>query len=136
MQQFKNASGKALTINDLTAVVFTIHGNHQGFEPKQINITNLIFNNETPMAQAETSARLMAYPNPVFETVRLAFDMPVSGLAMVELISVKGEVIMNRQENLQKGLNSVPLEMASLASGLYMARVRFAGGVLTTKLIR
>jgi hypothetical protein len=136
MQQFKNASGNVLTINDLTAIVFTIRGNGEGFESKQINIENVVFNNETPMAQPTTTARLIAYPNPVSETAYLAFEMPESGLAMVELVTVKGELITSTQQNLQQGLNSVPLEMASLASGLYMARVRFAGGVLTTKLIR
>jgi Domain of unknown function (DUF4114) len=136
MQQFKNASGKLLTINDLTAIVFTIRGNSEGFESKQINIEKVVFNNETPMIQAATTARLMAYPNPVSETVHLAFEMPESGFAILELLTVKGEILISSQQNLQQGLNSVPFEMASLASGLYMARVRFAGGVLTAKIVR
>jgi hypothetical protein len=136
MQQFKNANGKALIINDLTAIVFTIRGHGEGFESKQINIENVLFNNETPMTQPTTAARLTAYPNPVSEMVHLAFEMPESGSAILELLTVKGELIASRQQNLQQGLNSVPLEMASLASGLYMARVRFAGGVLTTKIVR
>jgi hypothetical protein len=135
-QQFKNSSGKALTINDLTAIVFTTRGNGEGFDSKQINIENVAFNNETPATQAVTAARLTAYPNPVSETVQLAFEMPENGWAMLELVSVKGEIIKSMQENLQKGLNSVPLEMASLASGVYLARVRFSGGVLTTKIVK
>jgi hypothetical protein len=136
LQQFKNLSNKPLEINDLTAIVFTIRGDGEGFESKQININNVVFNNETLPTFVSTAARLIAYPNPASEVAHLAFEMPESGVAMLELLSVKGGILMSRQENLQKGLNSVPFEMATLASGLYLARVRFAGGVLTTKIVR
>jgi Domain of unknown function (DUF4114)/Secretion system C-terminal sorting domain len=135
IQQFISSNGNSLITNDLTSIVFSIRGNNQGFEPKQININNVVFNNSTGALRATTAATLMAYPNPVEKTVHLAFEMPESGLAMLELLSVKGQVLASVQENLQKGLNSVPFEVETLSSGVYMARVRFAGGVLMAKIV-
>jgi hypothetical protein len=64
-------------------------------------------------------------PNPVSERSAVMFTLPVSGQVHAELVNTSGKTVMNILDGFYKaGTYSVPLNRNSVASGLYMLRLR------------
>ena len=54
----------------------------------------------------------------------------------LQLLDAQGRVVLNRPLNLAKGLNTLPLDVTKLSSGIYYVSVVAGDGVLTGAVVR
>ncbi len=97
--------------------------------------------NAAPGDVASAPLSLEAYPNPFNPLTRLSFDLPRAGSVTVRVHDLGGRVVCTlfdgervagRHEVVWQGRDDAG---QSLASGVYLAQVRTAGGVSSTKLV-
>jgi hypothetical protein len=87
---------------------------------------------EEPRAEIPVSASVLAaYPNPFNPTTRIPLELSRAGTVSVAVYDVLGrlaqEVVVTVS---QPGLHTVQLDGSRLATGAYLAQVRFSGEVL------
>lgn len=63
------------------------------------------------------------FPDPVEDLMNVAFDMPSSGTAYLQVLDASGRVIRDRDIDLGEGANTVSLNLASLNAGTYELRL-------------
>lgn len=76
-------------------------------------------------------------PNPVVETMAVAFALPEAGPATLELFDVHGRrVAVRREMDLSAGAHLVPMESrGKLPSGVYVVRLTFGGRSLQARAV-
>jgi hypothetical protein len=69
------------------------------------------------------------FPNPFNSGTQIRFSIPVESRVTLEVFNVLGEIVMRLGEiDLPAGYHTFPVEMAGLASGTYVYRLRAEGG--------
>lgn len=69
------------------------------------------------------------YPNPFNPSTLIAFQLPVADHIVLEVLNVLGEKVATLLDDLRpEGLQEVRFEASSLPSGVYIYRLRTAGG--------
>ncbi len=75
------------------------------------------------------------YPNPFNPSTNIEFSVPNSGLVVLEIYDINGRKIQELvNETLSAGSYTATFDASSLASGLYLYRLRTAANVLTRKM--
>ncbi|KXK52860.1 MAG: TonB-dependent receptor [Chlorobi bacterium OLB7] len=85
---------------------------------------------ETEMAN---TARLAVVPNPVTGNARLSF-VANGTAANLTVLSLDGRVVMEQTISTVAGANSTAIDLAGVASGMYVVTLRTSNGVSATKL--
>jgi hypothetical protein len=75
-------------------------------------------------------------PNPADGLTRIMFNSPDVRTMELQLISLTGQILAREQLHATNGLNSVELDLSSLAPGVYFYRLDNGNTSLTRKLIR
>jgi hypothetical protein len=76
------------------------------------------------------------YPNPANETTALEIHPVESGNFEINLVNSSGQVIDIIQSRITAGENILKLDLSSLPSGLYYARISYKGDEIVKKIIK
>ena len=78
-----------------------------------------------------------AYPNPANDAVSILVSLKSSQDVTVEIADVLGKVVATYDyKNVTAGTSKVQLDVANLASGMYVANVRTGAGMVSRKFIK
>ncbi len=77
------------------------------------------------------------YPNPAVSNASITLFSKYAGSGMVQLVTVKGNVVKQFPADILAGVNNLPLNTAGLATGMYIVRVvRKQHPVLQTNMMK
>jgi hypothetical protein len=94
-------------------------------QPKPTSISAIINANED----------VVLFPNPTNELVNLRINASSSFIANISLLNVLGQTVYTKQVSLNDGGNSIQLDVAELASGVYSFIIDSTSGSITKKLM-
>lgn len=63
------------------------------------------------------------FPDPVDDLMNIAFEMPASGTAYLQVLDASGRVVRDKDVDLDRGANTVSMNLASLLTGTYELRL-------------
>ncbi|PRY40123.1 putative secreted protein (Por secretion system target) [Spirosoma oryzae] len=87
-------------------------------------------------AVAEASrATVLVYPVPAQETVWIRYDAPTAGTATVQLVSLAGQAVLQTEQAVTAGENTIRLNVRSLNRGSYVLMLTQGNQRQTQKLI-
>ncbi len=99
-----------------------------------------IFSNQqvTNIASVNSNEmKLMAYPNPFENKLKIDVNTTLSSNATITLIDVQGKQIVQQNEQLQVGKNTIMLnQLNSLTAGLYLLQINQNGKISSIKLMK
>ena len=73
---------------------------------------------------SEIEDNLIVYPNPsTGERVGFHFTAPVSGEAHIQIMTLSGEIVIEKRKNLLGGEDEFALSLSGKASGIYICRL-------------
>lgn len=79
---------------------------------------------------------VQAYPNPVNSgTIKLSVNTTQNEQVQIRLYSLSGQLLLQQTNLLQKGVNSLEFNAASLAKGMYTLEIRSGKQAITQKVI-
>ncbi|MET4107412.1 hypothetical protein ABIB60_002779 [Hymenobacter sp. UYP22] len=81
------------------------------------------------------AARATLAPNPNQGTVIVRVELPQAAPAVLELLDVRGAVVLRRQLPAAQ-VQETPLDLTALPQGVYVCRITSPGSVLTHRLVR
>jgi hypothetical protein len=87
--------------------------------------------NVAGLAEQNIFANLSIYPNPTNENFTLNLQSKEAKTISCELISVTGEVLYSKNEDIKEGANTITLPSIGIAKGNYLVRIT-SGGVYST----
>lgn len=79
--------------------------------------------NTVVVMMADGGGKMLAYPNPVEDLLRVAFSATVSGTARMQVLDAMGRVVQDRTMELLQGGIALEVDARLLASGTYMVRL-------------
>jgi hypothetical protein len=132
---FTNGTSETLKANDITHVVFTLNNKTKQVKTLEIALENVVFDNNNNRTTTFSSETLTAYPNPATAQTTVAFTMPERGFAYVALSNMQGQTLIESNKEFAKGANMMPLDLAGLPSGVYVATVMTGKSKLMTKIL-
>lgn len=83
----------------------------------------------------EKDNSLKLYPNPSSGNVSLSFESFVSGSSNVIVTNMIGQIVKNEIVNLNRGENTIELNLNAVESGIYFVTLNNGKGKITSKLI-
>lgn len=93
------------------------------------NVINITVNNGK-------STIASIYPNPANSVLHIDFSMLNAENQVIEITDVIGNTVFSRQVKLQKGYNSVPLDITALSKGNYFLRMKLGNEITVHKFTR
>lgn len=75
------------------------------------------------------------YPNPANKTCFAVINSDVFGNADMQITDITGKMLVNKTVNLTMGSQTIPVDINSLAPGMYLVSLRNLGKVETQKLV-
>jgi len=74
-----------------------------------------------PLSLTQTTAtpRLRLMPNPAHDRIQLQYTVPKATKTTITIVSVSGQVVLRTEVWLMEGENYIPLDISSLAHGVY-----------------
>ena len=132
---FSNGTSEKLKANDITHIVFTLNNKTKQAKTFELSLENVAFNNNNNRITTLSSEILTAYPNPATAQTTVAFSMPERGFAYVTLSNLQGQTLIESNQEFAKGANMMPLDLAGLPSGLYVATVMTGKSKMMTKIL-
>jgi uncharacterized repeat protein (TIGR01451 family) len=94
-------------------------------------VLNAIVNDVNDLALGETKVRV--FPNPAEDFVTVNVTAERAGSAIVQLLTIDGRVLRNKQLSLVAGGGRTTINTADLPAGMYVVQVTGANRVSTTK---
>lgn len=85
---------------------------------------------------AEPKARLNASPNPVSGILNIRFYSMPAGEYQIAVLSMKGEVVLQKGNVFNSGSLSIKLDMSAVASGVYLVEARKGNLVWRQKVVK
>ncbi len=82
-----------------------------------------------------TSNSLMAYPNPANNMVTVGFGAEKATQGTLEIMNLAGQVVLSQNIDVVSGKNTIEINIADLASGVYAYQVKTAAQQMTGKLV-
>lgn len=84
---------------------------------------------------ASNAASFGLYPNPADKTCFAVINSDVFGAATIQVSDISGKVLVNNTVTLSIGKQSVPVDVSSLAPGMYLVTLHNMGKTETQKLV-
>lgn len=78
----------------------------------------------TNIAAVANQLTLLAYPNPASRDLNLRFELESSDAVQISLRNTLGQIVYQKTEKLDAGLQQLQLPVADLARGMYILEVR------------
>jgi len=78
----------------------------------------------TSIASVANQMKLLAYPNPASQDLNLRFELEGSDALQISLRNTLGQVVYQKTERLDAGVQQLQLPVADLARGMYILEVR------------
>lgn len=75
------------------------------------------------------------YPNPAADFTNINFSTPNAGKVNLTVVDALGRLVYQQNITSKSGLNTVPVNTASLRNGIYMYTVEYNGKSMTRKLV-
>lgn len=75
------------------------------------------------------------YPNPAADFTNINFTTPNAGKVNLTVVDALGRLVHQQNITSKSGLNTVPVNTASLRNGIYMYTVEYNGKSITRKLV-
>ncbi len=91
-----------------------------------------------PSAVTNTSAgvaHMEAFPNPANDRVNIAIELEKASNLNMVITDLSGKVVYAVTQNLNSGINNVPVETAAFSNGIYMLTAQTENGTTTMKLV-
>ncbi len=91
-----------------------------------------------PLSVTQVSGQALAaqlYPNPANNRVTLSFNLSRAQNAVIAVTNVNGQKVIETRTEAQSGLNTQPISIAGLASGIYFIKLTAAEGSTLNKLV-
>lgn len=129
--EFESLTGGKMNLTDATTIVFTMTSEDGSEVIKRLELSNLLFGNREEVAQAVTykQGEVAITPNPVKDVSTIQLYSELDQKLRFHLYNIAGQLVLDMQFTVTKGLNSIPFSKGSLQHGLYLYRV--AGGTTT-----
>ena len=67
---------------------------------------------------------LSAFPNPTKDVFILEIENNIEGAAQVDVMDIAGRKVLSTQQSIEKGFNTLTLNVQNLSSGLYLVRIK------------
>lgn len=116
--------------NAFTATITVGAGDEDGFTgAPQYSLT-------TDVDDLGTISETAVFPNPVTSQANFKFSLAESGNYSIDLIGLDGSLITTQRGSGVKGINTVAIDVANLADGLYFARIQSGTDTKTLKVIK
>ncbi|PKV62986.1 T9SS type A sorting domain-containing protein [Pontibacter ramchanderi] len=77
-----------------------------------------------------------AYPNPFQDVIKVTLTAPEAQTAVMTIYDMNGRRVMNKELQLDAGLNRMELNLEQLQSGMYILKVVGAGMESTTRIMK
>ena len=100
---------------------------HEYYRLKMVDLDGKFAYSETVYLNREhiTSENIYIYPNPVTNTLNLTYYGTVSEETLeLNIVDMVGKLIMSKNVNVIKGINTLQLDTEDLASGNYILRIK------------
>ena len=65
-----------------------------------------------------------AFPNPTKDVFILEIENNIEGAAQVDVMDIAGRKVLSTQQSIEKGFNTLTLNVQNLSSGLYLVRIK------------
>ncbi len=77
------------------------------------------------------SNKVFTYPVPASSNVNIQFVAQKNGMHLIEITAAGGNILLHKTAQATAGANSIAIDISSLASGIYFARIISANGQKT-----
>ncbi len=67
---------------------------------------------------------LSAFPNPTKDVFILEIENNIQGSAQIDIMDIAGRMVLPTQQSIEKGFNTLTLNVQNLSSGLYLVRIK------------
>ena len=105
--------------------------------PYTQSLSNIVEYKISSAEDVSSSLHAVLSPNPVHEQCQLIFSLEKTSDVVIEIVNLIGVVEMNaRYDGLSAGVHVLPLDVASLASGMYIVRVTAGMDVQELRCVR
>lgn len=79
------------------------------------------------------AAQAKLYPNPARDAVKVSLQVSEAGEALVEVISLNGQTVIAQTASVEAGMQSIDLNVADLANGVYTVKIALNDRVETLR---
>ncbi|MBI5325572.1 MAG: T9SS type A sorting domain-containing protein [Ignavibacteriae bacterium] len=80
--------------------------------------------------------RIAMFPNPFDNCINLLINSELDASCNIEVIDLKGTIVIQKVESVSKGLNSIGFELNGLTNSLYLLKISIGDRTFIGKLIR
>ncbi|HEY2727605.1 MAG TPA: T9SS type A sorting domain-containing protein [Parafilimonas sp.] len=80
--------------------------------------------------------KLNIFPNPVITKLNMNVDIPLGGIATIDIIDLNGKILKSQSIITVKGKNSITLNMSDILTGLYAVRFSSSYGAIVQKVVK
>ncbi len=84
---------------------------------------NSITETTTSLSKTELLKKVSLFPNPVVDQLSIQFVAEKEDEYQLEIIDLSGKILMNKTHQIIRGENTIKLNVASLPTGLYFAKL-------------
>ncbi|UOB19067.1 DUF4114 domain-containing protein [Abyssalbus ytuae] len=136
-EEFKNASGKSISIENLRSIVFSVQGDYQNFSNFEIEVLNVSFNKLSGSIDYEeitdidemsteseeeilesSQAKVINYPNPFTDYTTIEFPVKTKYIDLL-VVSLSGKIITRSRYETQNDSRTIIYKAYGLNQGIY-----------------
>ncbi|WP_051336280.1 DUF6923 family protein [Aquimarina latercula] len=120
---FKNAAGVSVNVTDVRSVVFSIQGDYQNFSSFDVEISELVFSNNTVLSTEEYEIQekvenVLNYPNPFQATTFIRVPETLKGTITITVVDMLGRIVRNEELQMISS-NEAKFDAQDLHTGIY-----------------
>ncbi len=79
---------------------------------------------------------IVLYPLPVNESLNVEFESSFNGNVTIQIVNMRGSVVLTLQENVIEGVNNISLNVAALNKGFYLFLLKNNSEMITRKIVK
>ncbi|AXT20362.1 DUF4114 domain-containing protein [Flavobacteriaceae bacterium AU392] len=122
LNDFVDASGNSLEIEDVKTIVFSVIGDYETYIPFSLEINNLVFGIEETLSISDTILKtksLKNYPNPFNTTTTI--ELPSSSMlyADIKVVDMLGRIVDEQHIKIVSNNKEIRYTVPNLSQGLY-----------------
>lgn len=139
---WKTFTGSSYAITD--SMIYFVHANDSqfwkliftGYGSNKFNFNKTQLTS-TGISTEENNLTLSVYPNPASnnENVTVLLNAENATNSIIRIIDISGRIVNESNQQLNAGINQIPVAVTSIESGMYIVSVSIDNSVLTQKLI-
>jgi aminopeptidase N len=99
-------------------------------------LIKLICGNNTVTRTAAYGFSMLIYPNPIIDVLHVRVETEKQRNVEIQVVDVTGSLIFKGNKQLQQGLNTIDIELAGLANGVYTIRLKDNLDIISEKFIK